>query len=58
MTHQELDQIQETNENVALWQEEDDPTSVVDEDGQPWMVGWLNGVRVKRRLLFKYSTIH
>lgn len=34
----------------ALWASEGEPISVLDANGQPWMVGWANGVRYKRRL--------
>lgn len=33
----------------ALWNSDSEPTSVVDSSGQRWMVGWIDGRRVKRR---------
>lgn len=34
----------------VLWQEEDDPRTIEDQQGRVWMVGILDGKRVKRRL--------
>jgi hypothetical protein len=35
----------------AMFQKDDDPLSIVDAEGRWWMIGWLDGVRCKRRLL-------
>lgn len=34
----------------GLYQPEGEPTSVTDEKGNDWLIGWHNGVRYKRRL--------
>jgi len=37
-------------ENVVLWHGEDDPMSVIDEQGVAWMIGKHNGWLCKRRM--------
>lgn len=49
-TQEELDAVPECEEKVALWQEEDEPTSVTDSNGVTWMLGWHGVVFCKRRL--------
>jgi hypothetical protein len=48
MTQEELDKIPQVGD-VVLWQEEDEPTSVIDSQGVAWIIGWFQGVLYKRR---------
>lgn len=50
ITQKDLNSIPEMDKPVALWQEEDQPTSVTDLDGVAWMIGKYEGVTYKRRI--------
>lgn len=49
MSSEQLGALPELHEAVALWQEEDQPTSVTDTSGQVWMIGWYRGKMWKRK---------
>ncbi len=49
MTQDELNDIPETRKMQALWCPEDEVCSVVDENGQVWTIGYIDGKRVKQR---------
>lgn len=52
MTQDELDRIRDVTElNCAIFQREED-VAVTDAEGNWWLLGVLNGERVKRRMGF------
>jgi hypothetical protein len=49
MTQAEIDALPEAGD-VALYQPDGEPMAVIDANGVRWMLGYVNGIRHKRRM--------
>jgi len=48
MTLDDLKQLPEVK-NVCLWQSEDGPSAIIDDDGVKWVIGFNKGKLSKRK---------
>lgn len=51
MTQQDLSDIPIIKNSVALWVEEDQPTTVIDTQGRVWMLGAYEGTQYRREMI-------